>query len=173
MHALKNRPRKRRNVPLNLVKPSKQQGSKRIRIDHVRGTLPVSTPLETPSHLSDDLDGLLPGHEATDEMSDNEFDCRGESDPVLSTTTETLHTKRKEKAAIKWDEIHQTALTVMIEESSLPSHINCFVCGIESVIVRCLQCGPQHFFCEKCATDFHTYALFHHCPELWKVSPSY
>ena len=166
MHSLKNRPRKRRNIPLNLVKPSKQRGSKRIKVDRVRGTLPV----ETPPHL-DSLDGVLPsGVNAIDEISDNEFDCCSESDSVPSTSTGTsVHTKRKEK----WDKIHQAALTVMIEESSLPAEMKCFVCGVESVLVRCLQCGPQHFFCEKCATELHTHALYHHCPELWKVSPSY
>ena len=68
------------------------------------------------------------------------------------------------------DEIHQTALRVMIEESSLPSGIRCFVCDIKTAVVWCLHCGPQHFFCEKCAMDLHTHALYHHCPELWKVS---
>ena len=170
MYALKN-PRKRRNIPLNLVKPSKHQKSKRIRIDHVSGTLPIPS---TPDKMQPQIEDLVQvgsGLEAVDgDISDNKFDFCGSADSVQLSSTASSHTKRKEKAAAKWDEIHRTALTVMIEESSLPSDVRCFVCGIESATVRCLHCGPQHFYCEKCGTDLHSHALYHHCPELWKVS---
>ena len=163
MYAVKNRPRKRRNIPLNLIKPSKQK--KRIKVDRVSGTLPQAStvPRIQPGPSVDPSFG---------DISDDEPDFCG-SDNVLDSmqlSGTSSHTKRKEKAAAKWDEIHQTALRVMIEESSLPSGIRCFVCGIKTAVVRCLHCGPQHFFCEKCAMDLHTHALYHHCPELWQVS---
>ena len=41
MYAVKNSPRKRRNIPQNLVKPSKQQ--KRIKVDRVSGTVPQAS----------------------------------------------------------------------------------------------------------------------------------
>ena len=71
--------------------------------------------------------------------------------------------------AAKWDEIRPDVLRVMIEESSLPSGVTCFACGTEDATVRCLYCGPQHFFCERCAVELHTHALYHLCPKLWKV----
>ena len=162
-----NRPRKRRNIPLNFVRPSKQQ--KRIKVKLVRASLPSMDMIQQPSH-----------HESTPDddasISDNEFDfsdlgggSENGLDSMQSSDTSS-HTKRKEKAAAKWDELHQTALTVMIAESSLPSGVKCFVCGTEDAVVRCLCCGPQHFFCERCAVELHTHALYHHCPELWKVS---
>ena len=164
-----NRPRRRRNIPLNFVQPSKQQ--KRIKVNRVSASLPsVETGiLQSSQHVpvsgADDA-------ESNACPSDDEYDLGGSEDVLdsMQSSDVSSHTKRKERAAAKWDEIHQNALTVMIEESSLPSGIKCFVCGTEDAIVRCLYCGPQHFFCETCAVELHSQALYHHCPEIWKVS---
>ena len=171
MHPFKN-PRKRRNIPLKVVKPSKHRKSMRIRIDHVSSTLPTPS---IPDRMQPQMEDLvqaasgLDSEAVDDNIIDNESNL-GSIDSMQLTNTSSSHTKRKEKAAAKWDEIHQITLTVMIEDSSQPLDIRCFVCGIESTTVRCLHCGPQHFFCEKCGTDLHSHALYHHFPELWKVS---
>lgn len=155
-----SRPRKRSNIPLNLVRPCKL---KRIKVDHISATLPTSSTVIEPS----------PSEEIGDVSSypcDDEFGIQPEECQSAQTQSDvSSHTRRKERAAAKWDEIRPDALRVMIEESSLPSGVTCFACGTEDTTVRCLYCGPQHFFCERCATELHTHALYHHCPELWKV----
>ena len=70
MYAVKSRPRKRRNIPLNLVKPSKQQ--KRIKVDHVSGTLPQASVSRIQPCLVESSQAEL-GLEAFGDISDNDI----------------------------------------------------------------------------------------------------
>lgn len=167
--AIMSRPRKRSNIPLNLVRPFKQ---KRVKVDRVSATLPASSTVIEPHHDEP------PPSEGIDH--DSSYPCGDELDmqpeecqSAKFQSDVSSHTRRKERAAAKWDEIRADALSVMIEESSLPSGVTCFACGTEDATVRCLYCGPQHFFCEHCAVQLHTHALYHHCPEVWKVRDIY
>ena len=84
-----SRPRKRSNIPLNLVRPSKQ---KRIKVDHVSATLPASSTVTEPHH-----DEPPPSEEIGDESSypcDDEFDIQPEECQSAQTQSDvSSHTK--------------------------------------------------------------------------------
>ena len=80
----------------------------------------------------------------------------------------SLHTKRKLKAAERWESIQSMAMDTVIRNYSQPCAV-CSICNLDSGIIKCYNCAPMYFYCEGCAIQSHKHKLFHHFMEIWQV----
>ena len=158
---------KKRGIPLNIVNLSK---SKRLKIQRVsadkRAGLNSVNQLEeaSPDHME-------PSDHAIHQGSCS-FDCSddvlGEDANSLNDLAQSLHTRRKIKAAERWESIQTVAMNTVVYGYSQPRYI-CNACQSESGIVKCYNCSPLYFYCETCAIQYHKHKLFHHFMEIWQV----
>ena len=107
---------------------------------------PITSASSTPSHPDADL------------PPDDEYQQEDNHDATVS-----MHTRRKEKLAEKWNALRSSAHRKMI---ALPPGKKCAIC--EDANVRCQQCGPL-LMCECCCLNIHSKLHYHHFPELWQV----
>lgn len=149
--------RKSNKIPLNFVVRSR---GRRPGISLQKEIIAV-TPSSDPCPIS-----------LSDHTSDQE-ECYSEEvyqgcNVEDATSSSTEHTKRKEKMAEKWNGLRYNATKALVEGFGLPGAM-CSICG-EKANVRCVQCGPCSFYCHCCAILAHKSSLYHHFPEIWKVS---
>ena len=81
-----------------------------------------------------------------------------------------LYSERKEQEDENWNNYHPKLLKA--HKASLPPEDGelCSNCATPMVNpIRCLDCGPNVFFCSKCSSQFHLVLQFHR-PFEWKVS---
>ena len=151
-----SRPKRKSNIPLSIVRPSSR--TKHLRIEQVQVPLPVHS--ELVSSIATDTVGesssIGPGDYSADIGDD-------------TMSSETPHTRRKQKAAEKWEELRSALTRTVIENECLPPGVPCYICGNEDIAVRCVECGPFNYYCESCAIKLHENCYYHHCPEIWKV----
>lgn len=157
------RPKRKSNIPLSVVRRSSGTTTKRLRVEQVRVPLPIHGDESGPgtaTEISEDESG----NACNVEISEVE-DCF----TVDSENTETFHTRRKQRAADKWEKLRCIVTRTVVEKQCLPPGVPCYICGKDDIAVRCAECGPFHFYCERCATELHVKCFYHHCPEIWKV----
>ena len=143
--------RKRNKVPLNFLSAQKGQKKRyRFTSEEVTVTLP-DTVISSETSAVSPVDVDLPPENYQ------------EDDPTVS-----MHTRRKEKLAEKWNTLRTSAYKKMIEMYALPPSNKCAICNSEDANVRCQQCGPL-FMCQSCCFDIHSKLHYHHFPELWQV----
>ena len=147
---------KRKSIPLTLVSVAK-----RCKIKHIKA--PVRSFSDPP--LVEEC------HFNTDDSSDQILDENNEGtcyDDQPDTEQQTAHTKRKQKAAEKWQIVQSVALNGVIMNMS-EALLDCTICDKSRGIVKCDQCGPLMIYCKQCAIDMHQHSLFHHFVEVWEV----
>ena len=71
----------------------------------------------------------------------------------------------------EWAKIHPSFLSVHTEQFAPPQSWCCYCSSIDenSVLWRCLDCGPSAFFCGPHPEEHHRHSPFH-LPESWNVS---
>ncbi|XP_065906278.1 uncharacterized protein [Dysidea avara] len=146
---------KRKSIPLTLVSVAK-----RCKIKHIKA--PVRSFSDPP--LVEEC------HFNTDDSSDQILDENNEGtcyDDQPDTEQQTAHTKRKQKAAEKWQIVQSVALNGVIMNMS-EALLDCTICDKSRGIVKCDQCGPLMIYCKQCAIDMHQHSLFHHFVEVWE-----
>ena len=147
---------KEESIPLTLVSVAK-----RCKIKHI----------EAPVRSFSDPPLVEEYHFNTDDSSDQILDENNEGtcyDDQPDTEQQTAHTKRKQKAAEKWQIVQSVALNGVIMNMSEPL-LDCTICDESRGIVKCDQCGPLMIYCKQCAIDMHQHSLFHHFVEVWEV----
>jgi len=142
---------KRKDIPLNVV-----TSAKRWKIKHIKATV-KSTKLESSSES--------PVGEFNDDGYMFEETAADETD-IQQTSS---HTKRKQRAAKRWEFVQSAALSAVVVTMAEPQ-LNCAVCKESAGMVKCYQCGPQLYYCKSCATEIHQNSLFHHYMEIWQVN---
>lgn len=152
--------RKRNRIPLNLLSGQKGQ-KRRYRFTREEAIVclpdaPITSTSSPPSHPDADLpDGHVQYHQEDDH------------DATIS-----MHTRRKEKLAEKWNVLRSTAHRKMIQMYALSPDKKCDICTCEDANVRCQQCGPL-LMCQSCCFNIHNKLHYHHFPELWQVYTIY
>ena len=137
---------KRRGIPLNVV-----SSSKRLKVQHVKAKPRIM-------EANDDQNE----HLADAGLGDMEFEEE-------SYSYQSSYTKRKQKAAERWECIQNIALDTVIASMGAPE-IDCVACKDSTGIVKCFHCGPLSHYCENCAFEVHQNMLFHHYMEILDVS---
>ena len=137
---------KRKGIPLTIV-----HSSKRLRVQHIKAK-PRSVEASNKEYV-----------ESTNQ-NEQLFEQVDESHSFQASS----YTKRKQKAAERWECIQNMALDTVITSMSEPQ-MSCAACKDSAGIVRCFQCGPLLFYCENCAIEIHQNMLFHHYMEIWQV----
>jgi len=152
---------KRKNIPLNVVKST----TKRIRISHVKA-VPISLqePISVLEQFVEEPCDSSNQH-LTEPLIDNNYEME---DDELGVHQPSSHTKRKQKAAERWEVIQNAAIDVAIATMGEP-HCACVSCKEGLGSVKCHHCGPRIHYCEACAVRIHQYSLFHHYMEVWQV----
>ena len=148
--------RKRNRIPLNFLSGQKGQ-KKRYRFTREKATVCLpNVPNTTTSSIPPATD-LPPDDHVYHQEDDNDDDA-----------TVSMHTRRKEKLAEKWNTLRSGAYKKMIQMYALPPSNKCAICSSEDADVRCQQCGPL-LTCQSCCFDIHSKLHYHHFPELWQV----
>ena len=145
---------KRKGVPLNIVTFS---SAKRNKIQHVTCSIRNEAPNEAPNV-----------HNVPDHRPD-EFKAFDNYDEPFMDDYETTASKRKLKAAERWEAIEDLAVDVVVCGMGCPNR-DCQACGTTSGVIRCYSCGPSSVYCENCAIEIHKHKMFHHFMEIWKVN---
>ena len=141
------RPKRKSNIPLSVVRRSSGTTMKRLRVEQVRVPLPIHGDGSDPGTATEIVDES--GNACNVDISEME-DCFA----VDSENTETSHTRRKQRAADKWEKLRCILTRTVVEKQCLPSHgVPCYICGKDDIAVRCTECGPFRFYCEHCATE--------------------
>ena len=153
------RPKRKSNIPLSIIRPSSGT-TKCLRVEQVQVPLPVHRD-ESFSSMATEIDGTVAESSNTPDYSTDIGNG--------TVNSETPHTRRKQKAAEKWEELRGALTRTVIENECLPPDVPCYICGNEDIVVRCVECGPFNYYCECCATELHVKCFYHHCPEIWKV----
>lgn len=144
---------KRKGIPLTIV-----TSSKRLRLQHIKANSRSMEAID-----KEYVESINQNERLTDEgLSDMQFEQVDESHSYP-----TSYTKRKQKAAERWEYIQSIALDVVITSMGEPQ-VNCAACKSSAGIVICFQCGPISY-CEDCAVEIHQNMLFHHYMEIWQV----
>ena len=82
----------------------------------------------------------------------------------------TLHEVYQKQAAEGWKKIRMDMLHAVIESEALPVDQMCSVCMSSTASCRCLQCGPEYFFCVPCYEAAHLKTNIFHQGEVWEVN---
>ena len=80
----------------------------------------------------------------------------------------SLHEITQKQATESWNKIRPELLKVAIASEALPKNRQCSCC-IEEASCRCLQCGPNIFYCKTCFEEAHRRANIFHTGETWQV----
>ena len=155
--------KRKSKIPLTIVTASTAQ-RKRLKCEHLQVSLPQQQQLTTGEEVSE--------NSTIDTGQDDEAEDLFTTIADKGSVTEEVssHTKRKQKAAEKWKELLSASVDAIIEDQCLPRGVACYICETQYIAVRCIECGPLHYYCEQCATTLHKHGFYHHCPEIWKVS---
>ena len=117
-----------------------------------------------------------------DTCSSDSFHFLGASDDVSSGlqgasalgTNEvlpSLHEITQKQVVQVWSSLRPLLLRAAITSSALPIHAECLSCS-EEANCRCLECGPQVYFCEPCHQKAHQTVNVFHSGEIWQVLQS-
>ena len=76
-----------------------------------------------------------------------------------------------------WKSLQDDVVKTYIENSAMPLDQLCVKCvedgrpqaSLQSAQIRCLDCGPNQFFCHQCAEKLHLTRNLFHVVEVWKV----
>lgn len=143
---------KKRGIPLNIVNLS---AKKKLKIQHISSNYSM---IENNNNENKETDNTQ-----QDSCFDHDWDEEG------SNELTSLHTKRKLKAAERWESIQSVAMDTVIYSYSSQACTVCNVCKSESGIVKCYNCAPMYYYCKACAVQSHKHKLFHHFMEIWQV----
>lgn len=147
--------RKRNRIPLNFLSGQKGQ-KKRYRFTREEAAVCLPNVPTTTTSSS------IPSPPAAD-LSPDDHVYQQDDDATVS-----MHTRRKEKLAEKWNTLRSGAYKKMIQMYALPPSSKRAICSNEDADVRCQQCGPL-LMCQSCCFDIHGKLHYHHFPELWQV----
>ena len=147
---------KKRGIPLNIVNLST---SKKLKIQHISVN-------KRAGNSTNQIEETLPDYTHQENcFSDDVWEEEADSNEMTSG----IHTRRKLKAAERWESVQTVAMNTVIYSYSQPCHAVCSICQLESGIVKCYNCTPMYFYCEACAVQSHKHKLFHHFMEIWQV----
>ena len=144
---------KKRGIPLNIVNLST---NKKLKIQHVSANIRTE-------NANNQNEGTVPDHMHEDYCNSCDDNWNEEDSNEVSS-----HTKRKLKAAERWESVQSVAMDTVICSYSLPRTV-CSMCNLDSGIVKCYNCVPMYFYCKTCAIQSHKHKLFHHFMEIWQV----
>ena len=87
---------------------------------------------------------------------------------IVHETLPSLHEMREKAAVEGWSHVRLALLKTTVEGNSMPTDQTCILCGCEATH-RCLNCGPQAYFCAQCFGDAHSKMNMFHVGEIWEV----
>lgn len=81
-------------------------------------------------------------------------------------STELLYEERLQQRNDAWKELKPKFAEVFVEQA-YPATFLCSLCGEESESIhRCLDCGPNAYYCPACDKKIHHFIVLHQ-PEQW------
>ena len=80
----------------------------------------------------------------------------------------SLHEISQKQATESWNRIRPELLKVAIASEAIDNP-KCLLCSIEDASCRCLQCGPNMFFCRNYFAAAHRQVNVFHTGEIWQV----
>ena len=80
----------------------------------------------------------------------------------------SLHAVKQQASACAWSQIRSVLRTAVIESSGMPKNQLCISCP-EKALYRCIQCGPNSYYCYDCFGGAHKLVNIFHVGELWQV----
>ena len=80
-----------------------------------------------------------------------------------------MHEIAQKQAVESWAKMRPQLLNMAIQCDALPVDQRCLFCA-EEFLYRCLQCGPQVFYCRDCFEQAHNRTNLFHVGEVWDVS---
>ena len=86
-------------------------------------------------------------------------------------TLPSLHEISQKRVTESWHRIRPGLLKVSIASEAMPDNQKCLLCSIEDACCRCLQCGPNMYFCRNYFVATHRQVNVFHTGEIWQVTP--
>lgn len=88
--------------------------------------------------------------------------------PTIDSELLLSYKERRIELSKSWRQIEPKLLNIG-SQYFYPASFECCVCNCKVPnIIRCLDCGPNVYYCNNCVEDKHTYTVFHR-PDIWKV----
>ena len=114
-----------------------------------------------------DTNDVLDDRESMDEDEEEEQDIR------------SRYERRRIKEGECWKSAQDELVKTYIENSAILPNQICVKCvedgrphsNVPIADIRCLDCGPNKFFCHHCAEKLHKTRNLFHVFEVWKVNP--
>ncbi len=91
-----------------------------------------------------------------------------EMQPVLEEPT--MYSIESKSSTIGWAAIRKKMLSAVTEAEGMPTDQTCTLCQENYALIRCLQCGPQSYYCQTCMDSLHSRFSISHAAEKWMVS---
>jgi hypothetical protein len=76
---------------------------------------------------------------------------------------------RKEKTVEEWINLSDKLQQSWLHQEGAIDGAFCVQCVQPIATIRCKDCGPDQFYCENCAVDFHSKRCCFHLLEKWEV----
>ena len=81
----------------------------------------------------------------------------------------SLHAIKQAANAEAWKAIRSDLLKAATESFAMPLEQSCLLCS-DTARYRCIQCGPNCYYCSQCLGYSHCKTNIFHIPEEWVVS---
>lgn len=99
--------------------------------------------------------------ESEERLDSNEWDnVNMEIDNYESEQTD--YQQKQNKLATNWKMILDNIYSLMLENEAILDNPACFNCS-DVAILKCMDCGPNIFYCDNCFNYFHSKINLFHC----------
>ena len=104
-----------------------------------------------------------------------EFEAEGDRRIDEEEELRSRYERRRINEGECWKSLQDKLVKTYIEVSAMLPDQCCVKCvedgrlQARSAKIRCLDCGPNQFFCHQCAEELHLTRNLFHVVELWKV----
>jgi hypothetical protein len=75
---------------------------------------------------------------------------------------QTNYQHRQNKLATNWMRILDDVYRLMLDNESISGNPACFNCN-DAATLKCMDCGPNIFYCDDCFNYFHSKINLFHC----------
>ena len=80
----------------------------------------------------------------------------------------SLHAIKQRAATEAWEHVRSTMLKAVVESNAMPADQCCINCS-NCATIRCAQCAPWAFYCQKCFAAAHSRINIFHTGQVWEV----
>lgn len=90
--------------------------------------------------------------------------------PTNEEPAKTKYHQHLEKTFQEWVGTRESFFRAGVESAGMPLNRSCVVCELRDAVLRCKDCGANHFFCRECGIVNHQHRNKFHYLEQWTVS---